>query len=53
MTNAEQLKQSILTMIDREVKISKILDMEVDQEFIIGLEKQFQEILEKELNKYE
>jgi len=53
MTNSELLKQSILTMIDREVKISKILDLEADQDFIARLEKQFQEILEKELKKYE
>jgi len=52
-TKTEILKESILTRINREVRISQILDEEADQEFIDRLTDEFIKLLEEELKKYQ
>lgn len=53
MSNKMKTIDNILYTMDREIKLAKILDVEVDQEFIDKHIKMFIEELLKDLEKYE
>lgn len=53
MSNTEQLKQSILTKIDREAKLCILLDEKVDQEWIDKLTEQWIQLTYNDLKQYE
>lgn len=53
MTNTEKLIENIMTRLNREVLISKILDEKADEEFINHLTEEWIELMNKSLEKYQ